>query len=55
MATIKKMAKYVLAGPAFVVLAASTAGAALAPSMNQSPVVGAFAVGLTVLVVMAIV
>lgn len=53
MATVKRMVKMVMAGPAFVVLAGSTAGAALAPSVNQSPIVGAFLGGLIVLVVMA--
>lgn len=38
--------------PAFAVLAASTAGAAVAPSWGQPAVVGAFVGGLVVLLVL---
>lgn len=51
MASVKRIAKMAISGPAFVTLAASTAGAALAPSWGQPAVVGAFVGGLVVLLI----
>lgn len=53
--TVRKMVKTMIMAPSFIVLAGATAGAAVAPSMNQSPVVGAFVGGLVVLVLYTVV
>lgn len=50
--SLKRVVKMTVAAPAFVVLAASTAGAALAPTWGQPAVLGAFVGGLVTLVIL---